>query len=82
MDSDSSYAIKYASNYEIDQIESYNDELVEITKDGRNAYDYITSFLNKYTEEQDIFTPVEMEELKTREGVLIKQSDTGYYRCK
>ena len=62
-----------------------DDELYDvddITNEETLACDFLSSVLNSYSTEEEIFTPVEMHHYREKERGLMERFNEKYYRCK
>ena len=85
---DSDTADAYETSSSIDDESKMGDE-----EDEFGVYDdiqieeideckYVTKCESTYDVDENVFTPIEMNELKRREMALIERNQKGYYRCK
>ena len=59
-------------------------EVEEVGLDDEEAKEcaYFLKYEETYNVDESIFTPVDLEEMKNRERVMMERNNRGYYRCK
>ena len=61
-------------DYKIEDLGSEEDKIKECK--------FFLKYKNTFNVDEAIFTPVDVDEMKNREQVMMERNDRGYYRCK
>ena len=79
-DDDSNAA--YVDEEEESEYSTSDDDYEKIDEIEKKECDYITSYLDNYAVNEDIFSAEEMSSLKEREQKMNERNENNYYRCK
>ena len=79
-DDDSNDAYKYDDDES--EYSTSDDEYEKIDETEKEECDYITSYLDNYAVNEEIFSAEEMNSLKEREQQMNERNENSYYRCK